>query len=232
MTDNDLLLAAFNTERVASRRLAARLGVTESEALRSVLEKAAGARGLAALLAERAALREAAQARLSAHKAGQQAALAIRLRRHDGPSSPWSAWFDGSAHPNPGRCGIGGVIAGPEGERIEISQGAGYGNSSEAEYRALIAVLEAALAAGARELTVHGDSRGVIEDAGGALESGAAALRVLRQRAHELIAAVGTVKLHWVPRHKNADADALSQRAVASMAAVSEPAAPPRRRDA
>lgn len=230
--DHLLIAAAFNTERVAGRRLAARSGIAEGEALRLVLEKAAGAGGLAALLAARAALRDAAQARRTVREAGKQAALAVKMRRHEGPVSAWSAWFDGSAHPNPGRCGIGGVILGPAGERIEVSQAAGYGNSSEAEYMALIAVLEAALAAGARELTVHGDSQGVIDDAAGALESGAAALRQLRARAHELIAGIGTVRLHWVPRHKNAVADALSQRAVASMAQSSEPAAPPRRRDA
>lgn len=223
--DKYLLDLAFHAERVAARREAARNGVSHEAALRVLLEKAAGAAGLEALLRHRSALREAAAVKTAARLEARKAALALKMRRHQGPVSAWKAWFDGSAHPNPGRCGIGGVVIGPEGERIEISRGAGYGNSSEAEYMALIAVLEAAHAAGARELTVHGDSRGVIEDAAGSLDAGAPSLHHLRSRVAELMAEVGVVRLHWLPRHKNVEADALSQRAVAknSSADIEEP---------
>ena len=222
----DLISAAYHAERVASRRLAKRHGIDQERALRTVLETAAGAQGLPVLLAARAALKDAARARRLVRSAEKAAALALKMRRHEGPAAPWNAWFDGSAHPNPGRCGIGGIVTGPGGERIDISQPAGHGNSSEAEYLALIAVLQAALGAGARQLTVYGDSQGVIADERCPIVAGAPSLRALRAQAQALVAELGNVSLHWVPRHKNLDADALSQRAIAALGELSAPAAP------
>lgn len=219
MTAFDILIdIAYKGERVASRRLAARQGIGEEAALRAVLA-AAGAHGLDALVAERLALGAALALRAAQRKERQALALALRMRRHDGAATPWRAWFDGSAHPNPGRCGIGGVLTGPAGQRVEISQPAGHGNSSEAEYRALIAVLQAALQAGADTLTVYGDSQGVIDDAGTVDAGGAASLLALRTEAQALMARIPSVTLRWVPRHKNPEADALSQRAMAAGAA-------------
>ncbi|MGV7207377.1 ribonuclease HI family protein [Oxalobacteraceae bacterium A2-2] len=125
----------------------------------------------------------------------------------------WSAWFDGSALPNPGRIGIGALLCGPHGQRIEISRAAGEGSSSVAEYLALIAVLEAALPLGAPQLLVYGDSRVVIDDVNQPGPGGASGLQALRARALELMGKMEAVSLHWLPRHRNAAADALSQRA-------------------
>ena len=130
--------------------------------------------------------------------------------------TPWRAWFDGSAHPNPGRCGIGALLTGPGGERIEISRPAGYGNSSEAEYQALIALLETAVRAGANGMTVYGDSQVVINDVQAAPDGQAPVLGELRSKAVALIAQLEDVTLRWIPRRKNPEADALSQRAVAA----------------
>ena len=225
ITDALLMKAAYKTELAASRRLAAHDRVEQAQALRTILEAASGPGGLAALLAARTALTDAAAVRLSARGAEKAAALERKMRRHDGPPTAWTAWFDGSAHPNPGRCGIGGIVTGPAGQRIEISRPAGFGNSSEAEYLALIAVLEQALAAGARELTVYGDSQGVIADAAGQPQAGAQSLLALRTRAQALMAGVGQVSLRWIPRHKNPHADALSQRALQTSDELSETAA-------
>ncbi len=216
MTDfTELCQLAHHAERVASRRVALRTGVTEEAALRAALEEAAGPAGLAALLARRLALRDAAAARAAERADKRTAADAVRAARHDGAATPWRAWFDGSAHPNPGRCGIGALLLGPGGERIAVCAQAGYGNSGEAEYLALIAVLRAAVQAGARGLTVYGDSQVVINDVGGGDTAGAPSLRALRSQARALIDELGAVALRWIPRHKNGEADALSQRAVA-----------------
>jgi ribonuclease HI len=214
----DLCAAAYHGERVASRRLARRTGISEAAALKNTLEHAAGSAGLAALLGERAVLR-ADVARSHAERAERKRQTAMqRAARHDGASTPWRAWFDGSAHPNPGHCGIGALLLGPEGERIAISQAVGYGNSSEAEYFALIAVLEAARDAGARGLTLYGDSQVVINDVSGDDASAAPSLSALRATARALIDLLGGPALRWIPRHKNAEADALSQQAVAATA--------------
>ncbi|UGQ48301.1 ribonuclease HI family protein [Massilia endophytica] len=127
----------------------------------------------------------------------------------------WRGWFDGSAHPNPGRLGIGAVLRGPAGEHVEISERAGQGSSSDAEYLALIALLEAAAARGVRELQVAGDSQVVVQDVLMEEEFSAPVLAEHRAKAVSLIAAMGNVALRWVPRHRNGEADSLSQRAAA-----------------
>ncbi len=206
-----LAQAAFHRERVASRRLARANGITEHQALTLTMQDSAGQLSLAALLQERESAIQASATRTSERRASQAAAHQLRQGRHDGVLTPWRAWFDGSAHPNPGNCSIGGVLQGPDGQQHTISRQAGYGNSSEAEYRALIAVLEAAVAAKATVLTVYGDSQGVIDDI--LAPAGAASLAALRSEARTLMTALPGVALRWIPRHKNGHADALSQQA-------------------
>lgn len=213
---NDLERIAYKAERTASRRLARSSGLSADDALRRTLELAAGTGGLAALVATRTCQVAAQAAREAARAAEKAAANARRAARHDGEPTAWRAWFDGSARPNPGRCGIGALIVGPDGVRVELAQPAGHGNSSEAEYRALIALLEAAVARDARELTIHGDSRVVIDDVNGPDLYAAPALAPYRARVLALLARLPDVRLRWVPRHKNAEADALSQRAFAT----------------
>jgi ribonuclease HI len=225
MTELDRLQGAANrTELAASRKLALEHKLPLEDALRTTLAASAGASGLATLLTERAALREAEGARALARRATRAAALAARQARHAGTPTAWRAWFDGSARPNPGRCGIGVRLVGPDCELVELSQPAGYGNSSEAEYLALIAVLEAALAQGAHELTVYGDSRVVLDDVAAPDGQGAPILQPYRARARALLERLPGTALRWVPRHKNLDADALSQRA--SLPSVLEHDAP------
>ena len=200
---------AYKTELAASRRMAASSGVTEGVALFDTLTRKAGSAGLPALVARRIAMLQADADRAAARAARMEAQ---HRPPHDADLSPWRAWFDGSAHPNPGRCGIGAVLRGPSGQCIELSEQAGYGNSSEAEYRALIAVLTAAVAAHADGLTIYGDSRVVIDDVQLPPHRAATSLLPLHAAAQALLAQLTDVRLRWIPRHKNTAADALSQR--------------------
>jgi ribonuclease HI len=209
----DLDRIAYKAERAASRRLALAEGLSADQALRRTLELAAGAAGLAALVEARTGMLAAQAARDAARASAKAAATS----RHDAQPTAWRGWFDGSAKPNPGRCGIGVRIEGPDGVHIELAQPAGHGNSSEAEYRALIALLETAVAHGAHALTIHGDSRVVIDDVTGPDLYAAPALAGYRARALALLAGLPDVRLRWVPRHKNTGADALSQRALISV---------------
>jgi ribonuclease HI len=227
-----LIGAAFHNERVAARRMAAREGVDEAEALRRVMAQSATAQGLAGLadlLAARARLkRDEAERRAAKLAARSEKVAAMKARAQPAPQpGAWQAWFDGSAHPNPGRLGIGGLLLGPAGERIEISERAGHGNSGEAEYLALVALLEAAVAARPGVLAIYGDSQVVIGDVAGGVGAaggaGAAGLEQHRERALDLLAQLaksGRVTLHWVPRHRNGEADRLSQQAIASWAGL------------
>ena len=212
MIDLDTLqAAAFKAELAAARQLAARTGMLEAEALQQILTRSAGSAGLTHLLSVRQAGREHAE-RQAARR--QASASAARSRGAGAGNSPWRAWFDGSARPNPGRCGLGAVLEGPDGQRIELSLDGGYGNSSEAEYRALNALLRAAVDHGATDLVVLGDSQVVIDDVNAPDCASAPALRALRGEALALLRQLPQARLGWIPRHKNARADALSQRAV------------------
>ncbi|MEW6759910.1 MAG: ribonuclease HI family protein [Pseudomonadota bacterium] len=212
MTDHAALLAAaFKSELAASRRLAQRSGLSDTEALHTTLSLRAGAAGLEQLLRERAADRLRSEQALEARRALAAAALA---RRQPGAAATvWRAWFDGSARPNPGRCTLGAVLEGPGGVQVELSRGIGHGDSSEAEYQALVAVLEAAVAHGAVGLTIHGDSQVVIDDVNAPDFAASPALRAWRKQARDLLARLPGATLRWIPRHKNGRADALSQRA-------------------
>ena len=215
---DDLQAIAFKAERAASRRLARAQGLTDEQALRRTLELAAGRAGLAALVADRLAQRAAASARADARAQLRTqlraSARAEREAHHAGRPSAWRAWFDGSARPNPGRCAIGVLLRGPGGVELALSQPAGTGDSSAAEYRALIALLETALAHGADDLAIHGDSQVVIGDVSAPDAFAAPALRAYRDTARALLARIDRVSLRWVPRHRNGLADALSQRAL------------------
>ena len=228
--------AAFHNERVAARRLAAGAGLDEAQALLRILEQSAvaagysgpagqsglhGPSGLDRLLAARARLKQDDADRRAAKLLARAAKLAGKQARTAPRPGAWQAWFDGSAHPNPGRLGIGALLLGPDGERIEISQRAGHGNSGEAEYLALEALLQAALAARPLLLAVYGDSQVVIGDVAAGVDAGAKGLELHRERVQGLLAELGKsgqVTLHWVPRHRNGEADRLSQQAIASWA--------------
>ena len=197
-----LLSSATTSELRASARLTSRTGCSPEAALRATLSSSAVDGSLATLVAARDALRAADGARAAAiarHRAGQP--------------TPWRGWFDGSAHPNPGACGIGAQLKGPAGEVVDISRAAGYGNSSAAEYRALIALLEAALERGVQGLTIYGDSKVVIDDINGPFADAVVALLDCRAVALALMAQLADVRVRWIARHKNGAADALSQRA-------------------
>ena len=223
---DELIQLAYHNERVASRRLVRRDGLSEATALRLTLEQAAGAAGLAALLAARRREHAVAAARRDARLARQAAALEQRLAARQAPSGAWVGWFDGSAQPNPGRIGIGALLTGPAGERIEISRRAGHGNSGEAEYAALIALLQAALPLRPPMLVLRGDSRVVIDDVNGS--AGAAGLAAQRAQVRALLAQLPQATLGWIPRHRNGAADLLSQQSAALPHADDDtPAAPP-----
>jgi ribonuclease HI len=214
---DELFLIAYKRERAMSRRLSKLTSLSAHAALKQTLEKAAGTRTLADLVESRHREKAAAE---QARKQREQERAAARAAKIPMPATrdalAWHAWFDGSAHPNPGKIGIGGLLESPDGDIVKISAVAGRGDSCKAEYLALIAVLEAALSrrpAPAR-LVIHGDSQVVIEDVLLDVARSAPALSSYAAQARHLIAQLADVRLQWIPRARNAAADALSQHAI------------------
>jgi ribonuclease HI len=220
----ELLAVAYKKERMQSQRLARGAAISEHAALVRTLEKAAGGQSLRDLIdARRAAQARHADALRS--REIRRAERASRKPRNTEPeTSGWRGWFDGSARPNPGRLGIGGMLVGPLGEAFEISLAAGNGDSSVAEYLALIAVLEAAQRAGATDAVIYGDSRVVIDDVGAPDGAGIRSLAHHAARVRALIAQIGDVRLQWIPRARNVRADALSREALGSARSTVEAA--------
>jgi ribonuclease HI len=210
----DLCAFAFHRERVAARRLAKQGLMTEVQALRQILTACAQPHSLAALRTARqdeaGRIADALAERRAQKAAGRQARQETTV-----DAQTWQAWFDGSSHPNPGRTAIGALLRSPTGATIEISAATGDGDSNSAECQALIAVLETALRENIEQLVVYGDSQIVIDTVqNGRPTSG---LEVLGAQARDLLAKLrvhGAVRLQWIPRHKNAQADALSQCAI------------------
>lgn len=204
----ELVSIAYKKERALSRRLAKGASISAHDALVRTLEKAAGGKPLGELVHARRLAKAKAH---EASKPRENRPPRVLGKHHEHPPGAWLAWFDGSAMPNPGRIGIGALLKSPHGDVTEISAAAGRGDSSKAEYLALISVLEAALHRRAEKLVIYGDSRVVIDDVRS--HPGALALAHHAQEARRLIAALGDVHLHWIPRHRNASADALSRQA-------------------
>lgn len=216
---DELAHAAYKTELVLCRRLMRHSGLAQREALVQVLER----RGMpiAQLLAERARIKADEADRKALHRQQKADALAQKRAREQigglesAAAEVWLAWFDGSARPNPGRIGIGGLLRNPAGELFEHCAAAGHGDSNQAEYLALIAILEKALALKAAPLIVCGDSRVVIDSLRSASHAGP--LSAYHASAWALLAQLPDVTLRWIPRHRNTAADALSQRAFGTL---------------
>jgi len=214
----ELLAIAYKKERALSRRLAKGASISAHDALVKTLEKAAGVQSLGDLVHARKAAKARAHAALVA-RGERRSRSRAPAGRHDHPPGAWLAWFDGSALPNPGRIGIGGVLQSPEGEVVEISAAAGHGDSSKAEYLALISVLEAALRVRPARLVIYGDSRVVIDDVRRDSDTGSSVLAGHAEHARRLIGELGDVRLHWIPRGRNASADVLSRQALQAVRA-------------
>jgi len=133
-------------------------------------------------------------------------------------SPPWIVHCDGSAMPNPGRMGIGAVITAPDGSRHTLSQATHTtGCNNEAELLALTLALHDLRERGARAVRAYSDNSILVEQLG---PPGPAPVppivRLARQfdEARALLDSFDDVRLHWIPRHRNGEADALARAAL------------------
>lgn len=136
---------------------------------------------------------------------------------HPAPAPCWTVHIDGSAMPNPGRMAIGAVIMAPDGSCHRLSEALhATGCNNEAELRALMAALHKLSELQASRLAIFSDSSIVVEQlaTGRAPPRPIARLAALFDAARTLLARFEQVQLHWVPRHRNTEADALARAAL------------------
>ena len=119
--------------------------------------------------------------------------------------------FDGGAVPNPGTCGSGAVIWGPDGKKLwEVGRYMPYGTNNIAEYTGLEIGLELCLRLGYKNLKIEGDSKLVVNQVIGSWALNAEGLRDCNLRVMALIKKLDYVVIRHVYREYNVDADAVT----------------------
>jgi len=122
---------------------------------------------------------------------------------------------DGASRGNPGPAAIGAILKDETGNILgRISRALGVTTNNQAEYQAIIAGLERAISAGARQVSVKSDSKLVVEQINGRYKIKNTALRPLYQRVVQLAGSLENFSIVYVPREQNAEADALANRAL------------------
>ncbi|HXH23581.1 MAG TPA: ribonuclease HI family protein [Dehalococcoidia bacterium] len=127
----------------------------------------------------------------------------------------WVVYSDGASRGNPGRSAYGAVVYDPEGrERARTSDVIGIATNNVAEYRGLIAGLEAALALGARRVEVRMDSELVVLQVIGRYRVRNPKLIPYHRRVLALRSQFDEVVFRHVPRDQNRVADSLANQAL------------------
>ena len=124
---------------------------------------------------------------------------------------------DGGARGNPGPAGIGVVITDEKGRPVkELSQYIGETTNNQAEYRALLAGLEAAKKLGALEVAVIMDSELIIKQLKQEYRVRDKGLAPLFVKAWNLLRGFKKYSVKHVRREKNKRPDELVNRAIDS----------------
>ena len=96
----------------------------------------------------------------------------------------------------------------------ELSEYIGRATCNEAEYRALIAALQAARELGAREVLIRADSQLLVRQLNGQYKVRSRSLMPLVLRARQMLQEFASWKAEHVPREMNSRADALANEAM------------------
>ena len=123
---------------------------------------------------------------------------------------------DGGSRGNPGPAGFGCVVWAEDHTTVlaEHKQQIGTTTNNVAEYRGLIAGLEAARRLGANDVAVRMDSKLVVEQMTGRWKVKHPAMAELHQQARALAATFDSVNYSWIPRERNKHADRLANEAM------------------
>jgi len=122
---------------------------------------------------------------------------------------------DGGSRGNPGPAGFGAVLLDDSGHVVrELSEFIGQATCNEAEYRALIAALEAARVLGARAVLIRADSQLLVRQLNGQYKVKSRSLMPLVLRARQILQEFASWEAQHVPREMNSRADALANEAM------------------
>jgi ribonuclease HI len=135
-------------------------------------------------------------------------------------SQLWTVYIDGSALPNPGRMRIGGIAYAPDGASSSFSQALGRsGCNNEAEALAAIHALQWLHAQQVQQLLLYTDNSILAEQMSLPAPKRIERLFAIYEQARALLALFDSAQVRWIPRHKNAIADALARGELAQACA-------------
>lgn len=127
----------------------------------------------------------------------------------------YTLYTDGGARGNPGPAGAGALLLAPDGAEVEaISAYLGEQTNNQAEYRALLLGLQAAIDNDVRELDVRMDSELIVKQMKGEYKVKNHGMKILHDQAKQLVAKLDVVNFSHIPREENGDADALVNQAI------------------
>ncbi len=125
------------------------------------------------------------------------------------------AHIDGASRGNPGPAAYAVVMESADGSRITgFSEYFGEATNNVAEYQALLAALEYALRNHYLRIHVQTDSELLARQLTGVYKVKSPALKLLRERAQQMIARLASFSIEHVPREKNREADRLANQAL------------------
>jgi ribonuclease HI len=127
----------------------------------------------------------------------------------------WVVYADGASRGNPGPASIGAAIYDDSGQEVHtVSRRIGRATNNEAEYRAAIAGLEAALALGAQHVELRMDSELVVRQLDSRYKVRNPNLRRLFGRVKDLQWRFASFQARHVRREQNRRADRLANEAL------------------
>jgi ribonuclease HI len=126
----------------------------------------------------------------------------------------WKVNIDGAARGNPGPAAFAFIIQKEGATPIEENGVLGVTTNNLAEYTALVRALERTAELGAKRLIIHSDSELLVKQMNGAYRVKNADIRVLHDRAKELVQGFEQVVIRHVRREQNGRADELCNQAL------------------
>ena len=124
------------------------------------------------------------------------------------------AYFDGASRGNPGPAAVGWVLVNDDGIVADGCERIGTATNNQAEYEALLCVLEVARDYGFDEVRLRGDSELIVKQVRGEWNTNDPELREHRVEARELLMGFDEWSIEHVPRELNARADELANEAL------------------
>lgn len=124
----------------------------------------------------------------------------------------YTAFYDGSATPNPGIMRIGGYIKNGAGDTIwTLSKQLGQGTNNQAEYLALLEITKKLNELDAKDVEIFGDSMLSVKQVNGEWKIKDKNLKNLCKMVKDNLAKIENYSLSWVRRTENSIADKLSK---------------------